>query len=202
MRTFEVLEGLPGHGPMYVPITDGMEPYYSEGFVVRFFPERSEPWVANFKPGLSDLNTAYDFPQRRKALIIAGGEGYVMSPEHKHSLLVFGGQITAVLVGPEDQIVMPNNVDITVLTPRSGSLWRTRRISWDGFQLLRIEGNSLHGESWQPTSSGMLKDEWRPFRLDLNSRQLTGGSYPMDQFAEQGVGNLSSSDLCGCVWDL
>src|SRR5690606_39492556 len=42
-RRYEILDGLPTYGPMYVPVSEDGEPFYSEGFVVRFYKsDRSE----------------------------------------------------------------------------------------------------------------------------------------------------------------
>ena len=50
-RRYEILDGLPTYGPMYVPVSEDGEPFYSEGFVVRFYKSDGSEWVANFKPG-------------------------------------------------------------------------------------------------------------------------------------------------------
>lgn len=53
-----------------------------------------------------------------------------------------------------------------------GVLWRSRRISWDGFSDLRFEGERLTGKAWSP-----VEDTWLPFELDVRSGHAEGGSY-------------------------
>jgi hypothetical protein len=81
MAQFEILNGLPATGPMYVPISSNGEPFHHEGFVVRFYPSNAEAWVANFKGGDSRLFEVFDLAKQNKVLVIAGGEAYLMSPE-------------------------------------------------------------------------------------------------------------------------
>ena len=52
-RRYEILNALPAYGPMYISISDDGEPYYTEGYVVKFKKRNGEEWVANFKPGWS-----------------------------------------------------------------------------------------------------------------------------------------------------
>ena len=50
-KQYEILEALPTYGPMYIPVTENDEAFYSEGFPVRFYKSDGTNWVANFKPG-------------------------------------------------------------------------------------------------------------------------------------------------------
>jgi len=36
-KRYEILDSLPTYGPMYVPVSESGDPFYSEGVVVRFF---------------------------------------------------------------------------------------------------------------------------------------------------------------------
>lgn len=174
MAQFELLEGLPGYGPMYVPIASNAEPFYSEGFVLRLFPKDGEPWVANLRPGLNSFNAVLDFPEHNKVVIIAGGEGYVLDPTRHHSLIDFGAQIEHTLTVDDYAVLFVDLVGITVLFLSTGELWKSERISWDGMRNLIVQGKRVHGESWQP---GRSDEKWDPFTLDLESKHVTGGSY-------------------------
>ena len=67
-KRYEVLESLPAYGPMYVPVTDTDEPFYSQGYPVRFYKSDGTTWVANFKPGWTGLNAVYDFNEQKHIL--------------------------------------------------------------------------------------------------------------------------------------
>lgn len=62
---------MPTYGPMYVPITDNGEPFYSEGFPVRFYKLDQTEWVANFQPGWTELKQIIEFEKTQNLLIIA-----------------------------------------------------------------------------------------------------------------------------------
>lgn len=49
-KRFEILNSLPAYGPLYVPISESGELFFSEGFIVRFLKKDASKWVANFKP--------------------------------------------------------------------------------------------------------------------------------------------------------
>ena len=53
-----------------------------------------------------------------------------------------------------------------------GLLWHTRRLSWDGFDEINFDGNTLSGLAWSP-----VDDEWLPFKVDLRSGASSGGSF-------------------------
>jgi len=49
--------------------------------------------------------------------------------------------------------------------------WRTRRVSWDGFQSIEITATELRG-----LACG-LDESWAPFVVDLRAGQVLGGRY-------------------------
>ena len=61
---------------MYIPVTDNDEPFYSEGFAVRFYKTDGTEWVANFQPGWTDLKTIIKFADTTNLLVIAFGTCY------------------------------------------------------------------------------------------------------------------------------
>ncbi len=176
MPQFELLAGLPADGPMYVPITANGEPFYSEGVVLRMYPAHGEPWVANLKPGLTSFTAAFDVPEHNRVVVIAGGEGYVLDPARQQSLFDFGGQIEQALVVEDQALVFVDLVRLTVLFLRTGELWASERISWDGFREVRTEGLNIHGESWQPDKHD---GRWVAFSFNIETRRSSGGSFPM-----------------------
>ena len=87
---YEILESLPTYGPMFIPVTGDDEPYYSQGFAVRFYRDDKSDWVANFKPGWTGLNAIYEFDNQQNVLVIAGGTCYIMNPNDTKPIEVFG----------------------------------------------------------------------------------------------------------------
>jgi hypothetical protein len=145
---------------------------YREGFVVRFFPDTGDPWSGNFLPGLVSFHGVFAHPDRERVVVVAGGTAYVVSPNSKTCDRTFGAQISWASPVPSlDVLVLATLVDILIFE-RHGTLWCSRRISWDGFKDLRVENDVLSGRAYTPVSD----DEWLPFELDLRTRRVKGGA--------------------------
>lgn len=173
-KRYEVLESLPHYGQMYIPVTDNGEPFYSEGFPVRFYKSDGTTWVGNFRPGWTGLNKVYDFSEHNKTIVIAGGLGYIMTPENEKPLSTFGLTINEIFQADTGSLVCADGISILVLDNLTGELWRSERISWDGFQNLVFKDNIISGQSFDPTNS--IK-EWADFSVNIKTKELVGGSY-------------------------
>ena len=173
-KRYEILESLPVYGPMYISVTENNEPFFSEGFPVRFYKSDGTNWVANFKTGWTSLYEVFDFPERDKTVVFAGGIAYIMSPDKEESLLTFGMTINKVIQANNGSLLCADDISIVLLDNQNGELWRSERISWDGLKDLDLNGDVLHGYSYTPVNS---IEEWSEFTLNLKSKELTGGSY-------------------------
>lgn len=173
IRRYEILASLPTYGPMYVPVTDKGEPFYSEGFPVRFYRTDGTEWVANFQPGWTDLKQIIEFDNTKNLLVIACGTCYIMNPNDTKPIQVFGVGYSDIFSASNDRLVLQDQTDLTIIEP-DGSHWHTERISWDGLAEIKIENNSVTGLAFNPMNDA---DEWVAFKYDLDTRALTGGSY-------------------------
>ena len=63
---------------MYIPISKDGVPFYSEGYVVRFYKKDGTSWVANFNTGWANFSGIYDFPEFERMVIFAFGHCYIM----------------------------------------------------------------------------------------------------------------------------
>jgi len=138
---YEILESLPTYGPMYISVTDDDEPYYSQGFAVRFFRDDKSDWVANFKPGWTGLNAIYELDNPPRLLVIAGGTCYIMNPNDIKPISVFGVGYENILKTNDGRLILHDLTDITVVES-DGDHWTSDRISWDGLKDLKLEGNT------------------------------------------------------------
>ncbi|WP_128544510.1 hypothetical protein [Larkinella soli] len=175
-KRYEILSGLPAYGPLYIPVTQVERPFinpYSEGFVVRFFGPSGESWVANFSLGHSSFHAVFDFPQTNLCLVIAGGNGYIMKPTQTKPVNTFGSAIRAAILTDHDEVVAVEDTHVTIICS-TGHIWVSERISWDGIKDLRIDKRVIFGSSYDPMAH---HNEWTDFTLDLDTKQLTGGSY-------------------------
>jgi hypothetical protein len=138
---------------------------HREGFVVEFSPEGKPPWVGNFQPGMG-YSAVLQHLDGTSLIVIAAGQAYVINPEERLLLAVFGGAIDmALAVPPAGLLVMGNGIWLEVWGS-SGLRWRSRD--------LRIQNDKIKSEAWSP-----LDDSEYPFAVDLT----TGVTPAVPQFA-------------------
>jgi hypothetical protein len=146
---------------------------HAQGLVVEVSPADGPSWVGNFVRGLSNFDLALVHPNARDALVIAGGQGYVVDPGLQAVTEIFGGAIVDAFRHPAQEWLILNDQEIRfVALGPSGWVWKSRRVSWDGLRDLHVDGESISGKAWAPG------DTWEPFEVDLNTGELVGGSYP------------------------
>ncbi|MDB4993805.1 MAG: hypothetical protein JWM74_1237 [Myxococcaceae bacterium] len=172
---FRILPGLPGTGELPVQFNVTGTGARSEGFVVEFTCASGQKWVGNFQVGGYDKSAVLTVLGRRDhAMIIAEGQAYVVDPETRALVRAFGGQITDVVCVPDRETMIFGNGLWFECVGREGLRWRTRRISWDGMMAVSLEGERLHGNALD------LDNSWSPFDVNIDTGEVTGGSYPWD----------------------
>lgn len=174
-KRYEILDGLPPYGPMYVPVSWDGEPFYSEGFVVEFYKDDGTNWVANFKPGSTKLEDVIPLINTPNFLVIAQGECYIMAPDNTVPIAVFGGDCNEI-VQANNRLILSGNISLTIIEP-DGTHWHTERISWDGLKNLSVKNGIVSGLAYNPISTNYEQWQWIEFTYDINTKILTGGSY-------------------------
>lgn len=74
------LPGLPPYGELPLRFSAHGVGTHSEGFVVEFQTSTDRNWVGNFVRGLNKFDWIGSHPNGREALVIAGGQGYLIDP--------------------------------------------------------------------------------------------------------------------------
>jgi hypothetical protein len=117
-----------------------------------------ECWTGNFQPGDGSLNTALEHANGQEVLVIAGGQGYVVSPNDRSQRIYFGGWIDHVISVPELQLVIfGDNRGFQAIGP-AGTVWHSER-PFDGIQNLQQEALIVRGEGWHPPDGGWIRFE-------------------------------------------
>ncbi|WP_457352131.1 hypothetical protein [Roseateles sp. P5_D6] len=138
------------------------------------FVTESGPWVANFRPGLAGIHMADVHPNGRDALVIASGDLWVVNPVRKTAEYVLPVIDSAFEVqNPGGWVFTRQGIALVRLGP-DGIRWHTKRLSWDGFDRLRIDSERVSGFAWS------LDSEWVPFEVELATGRSTGGSFSDD----------------------
>jgi hypothetical protein len=172
---FRVLPGLPGTGSPPVTFNVTGTAVHSEGFVVEFTLRTGRSWIGNFQTGPYGASGVLAVLGRAdQALVLAEGQAYVVEPETATIVRSFGGLITDVFnLRDRGSMIFGNGLWFECIGA-DGLRWRTRRLSWDGTTEVALNGMRLRGQA------ANIDDTWVPFEVDVNTGEVTGGSYPPD----------------------
>ena len=166
-----VLPGLPPYGPVATSFPTSWGDRGGEGLVVAFDTD-SGSWIGNFRPGLAGIDLVHLHPNHVDAVVVSTGDLWVVNVlERRATLLLPAVEAAFPVLAPDGWIFSRQGLALARLGPQ-GLLWHSRRLSWDGFDRLAIEGHNLTGLAWSP-----LDDRWHGFRVELATGRSTGGSY-------------------------
>jgi hypothetical protein len=170
MERYKILEGLPPYGDVPQQFSATGMGTYREGFVVQFSPNTTPVWVGNFQRGMGSLEGVFNHPNQELLVVVAAGQAYVIEVHNRELRQTFGGMLETVFEIPEQELLVFGDRTEFQAFGRSGRIWQSHRISWDGFYSLAVDGDELVGEAWS------YEDIWLPFRLNLRSGQHQGGA--------------------------
>jgi len=142
-----------------------------EGLVVEFAGADGTTWVGNFRPGLGGLDAVRWHPNGVLVLVAAAGSLWCVDPDSRSAEEIAPAVFKIWEFEPGDLLIDDQGLAFVRLR-RSGVVWHTRRISWDGFQNVQLEAEHITGEAWSP-----IEDRWLPFTVDLETGRVAGGSY-------------------------
>lgn len=170
MAVFQIETGLPPYGPRAVSFPD--PDAFSEGLVVTFTASSGERWTGNFARGYGSLDAVRDELGPRSTIVIASGTAYLLDVVSKTASEITCQADHIEFVASHNVMIIGNGLRLEAFGA-SGAIWRSRRISWDGMRSLRYDDQEMHGEAYSP----MGPPDWLPFKLDLASGVVDGGSY-------------------------
>ena len=114
----------------------------------------------------------YPHPNGHDAVVIASGDLWVVNPEQRSAERLLPAINMALEVqGPNGWVFSRQGLALARLGP-DGLVWHRRRLSWDGFDRLKIEGDEVTGLAWSP-----FGDKWSAFRVELRTGRSFGGTY-------------------------
>ena len=170
MSAFRIEQGLPPYGPPALSFPD--PDAFSEGLVVSFTTSSGEGWTGNFAKGYGLLDAVRDELGPAAMIVVARGTAYFLDVGSKAASEITWGVDTIEFVASHNMMVIGNGLWFAAYGP-SGRIWQSRRISWDGMRTLEISDQHIRGEAHSP----MGPPEWLPFRLEIASGDVDGGSY-------------------------
>lgn len=175
-KRYEVLASLPTYGDMAIPIVEEGKIFVSEGYVVKFYKDDGSTWIANFPQGLGALSLVKEIPNNNTILVVAGGDGYLMNPNHTKPIREFNYDADQMLERDDGRLILASCTDIMLLDKNAEVEWKTGRISWDGIKDLRLDGNILVGYAYDACARDIDDDDaWVKFTIDLETKEIEGG---------------------------
>ncbi len=174
MTRFEILSGLPPYGPMALPFPPDGRQAFTEGLVVRFWPENKKAWIGNFqRSSVMGYDAVLAHPDGRQIMVVAGGAGYVVDSETRcETQRDLSSDIVSARCLPELGIILFEDGLRFAALKAGGEAWASDQIAWDEIRNISIEGACLRAEAYSP-----LGDRWHPFSLDLNTGECANVVY-------------------------
>lgn len=169
---FNILAGLPAHGPLPVPYPSDGKGAFREGLVVQFWDENNKSWIANIQRSFGTLDKVLSHPNQHDVIIVAGGWAFAVDPSTKAIKADYGEGLTFVELLPEygaALFVYPDHIETWRADNR---WWKTPRISWDGIRHVQIGGGWLTAEAYSP-----IDNSWTAFEVDILTGSCTGSIY-------------------------
>jgi hypothetical protein len=109
-----------------------------EGLVVEFAGTGGATWVGNFRPGLGGLDDVRWHPNGMQVLVASAGALWCVNPDSRAAEELAPAVFKIWELENGDLLIDDQGLAFVRLG-RSGVVWRTQRISWDGFQNVCLE---------------------------------------------------------------
>lgn len=170
MAQYRVLDGLPPYGPAATPFPSDWGRLGREGMVVQFTDASGNPWTANFLCGAGKLRQVTQHPDLELILVVSGGDAWSVDPERRTAER-FARDVEAFWVLPNGLLADRQGLAFLFTGPR-GIVWHTRRLSWDGFDDVRVGEHELTALAWSA-----VDDRWIPCSVDLQTGRSEGGAF-------------------------
>jgi hypothetical protein len=99
----------------------------------------------------------------------------MVDAERREADVILPAVVASLEVPGSSDLILSRQGLALVRLEGSRVVWHSRRISWDGFDDLRIEGARIVGLAFDP-----MMEAWVPFAVDLLTGASEGGSYPIE----------------------
>jgi len=129
-----------------------------DGLIVQVDPYFGDSWTGIFAFGdvsPKGITGLYSWPVHIKLCVVSLGQGYLVDVIEPSNYEVIETQpILDVVPVTEREIIVFANYTELVAYGKSGLLWVTKRLSWDGIKITKVTSDSIEGEVWDPGRGG------------------------------------------------
>lgn len=136
---------------------------------VRFVPDDLTEWAGVFgNGGIVSHRKAVLFGDERTAMVIAGGQGYIVDAQTGELHLKTDCDcLCDVVAVPGREFVIACDFTDLYAVSKNGVVWRSPQISRDGIEFDSATETSLSGRAWQG-------DDWHRFTIAFDGWRLQG----------------------------
>jgi hypothetical protein len=143
-----------------------------------FNPPDAEMWAGDFRAdGINRRVGCCAFADGSTILVIARGRGYVIDLATRALLYAAREDLWGVVAVPGRDFVLAHSYTDLFGYSRSGELWRSDRIAYDGIGFDEVTTNYVRGMVYLPHGAQNEDDEWSPFRLTFDGWRYEGPTH-------------------------
>lgn len=137
-------------------------------------PQTGGSFLATCALGFTDTSMPtglYACPNPDELCAVAGGYAYVIDTRQpEQSTHIPLKPVAQILPVPSHHLLVFAGFHTLYAWGRDGEAWKTERLSWEGIQITKVEGDTLYGTGWN-----MFTDQDVPFTVDLRDGKHQGG---------------------------
>jgi hypothetical protein len=131
-------------------------------------PAGADPFLATFALGFADPAAPtglWNCPDPDWLCAVAGGYAYLVNTNDPQQFeqIEYRPVLRVLAVSEHGILIFAGHHSLLAWSER-GKAWQTERLSWEGVEITRIEGDRLEGTGWE-----MLTDTDVPFTIDLRT---------------------------------
>ena len=128
----------------------------------------AQPFLATFALGFADPaapSGLWSCPDPDQLCAVAGGYAYLVNTTHPEQFeqIEYRPVLRVLALEEQQLLVFAGHHSLLAWGPK-GKAWQTSRLSWEGVEITRVEGDRLEGTGWD-----MLADRDVPFAIDLRT---------------------------------
>jgi hypothetical protein len=147
------------------------------GIHLRVTRKAGPAWVGFFAQGFDSdhvVNEVCSTPDPESFCAVVGGYAYIVKAGHPAQWLRIEQRpvVDLRVLTQQGLLLFAGFTSITAIN-RSGIVWTTERLTWEGLTITEISGDLLRGRGWDA-----LADKEAPFEVDLKTGKHIGGARP------------------------
>jgi hypothetical protein len=139
-------------------------------------PQGAQPFLATCALGFAGSAVptgVWTCPDPASLCAVAGGYAYVIDTRDPTQWEQISYRpVTAVTPVADHDLLIFSSFQSILAWGRTGKVWQTGRLSWDGLRITAIRGETLVGLGWD-----MKTDVEREFEINLKTGEHRGGGY-------------------------